>query len=338
MTSPYFETANNTAPAGLRAGFFQSSDGYQLRYALCSAPQTIQCQGTVIILHGRNEAFEKYYETISDLSRRGFAVATMDWRGQGGSCRLLKDTERGHVRFFSDYVNDFEIFLDSIILENCPPPYYILAHSTGALIALEAHKTLQKHIRRMVLASPFLGLQRRIVSDKRLSTMAYFLASIGFGNYYAGKVPLHRSPKNFSGNRLTHDSARYLRNTTIIHDHPKLGIAGPTIQWIAQTLRAIHKINTQQFFDNYTIPTLMIVAGADRVVDSKTAIRFAQKLRSASVITIDGAYHELFQESDFYREQAWAAFDAFIPGSASKETQRSVLPSLASDPEMNAIK
>ena len=28
----------------------------------------------------------------------------------------------------------------------------------------------------------------------------------------------------------------------------------------------------------------------------------------------------MLQEADFYREQAWAAFDAFIPGSSQIET------------------
>ncbi|TIM62928.1 MAG: alpha/beta hydrolase, partial [Mesorhizobium sp.] len=34
-----------------------------------------------------------------------------------------------------------------------------------------------------------------------------------------------------------------------------------------------------------------------------------------SLLVIDGARHEILQETDFYREQFFAAFDAFIPGS-----------------------
>ena len=36
---------------------------------------------------------------------------------------------------------------------------------------------------------------------------------------------------------------------------------------------------------------------------------------SASLLTIDGARHEILQEADIYREQLLAAFDAFVPGS-----------------------
>lgn len=319
MTNPFFETENNKVPAGLQAGYFQSADGFELRYAICPYTEDTPRNGTVILLHGRNEAFEKYYETISDLNRRGFCVATMDWRGQGGSFRILKDAARGYVRKFSDYRSDFEIFLKTIIMPDCPPPYYILAHSTGALIALQSHEMLQSRIRRMVLVSPFLGLARSIFSDRQLRPLATLLASSGFGSRYAGKVPLQLPPESFDGNPLTHDQTRYLRNAAITRDHPQLGIAGPTIRWLAQTLNAIHSINNQQFYENFAIPTLFIVPGADRVVDGKAAMRLAEKLRSASLITIDGARHELLQESDFYREQVWAAFDAFIPGSNAPE-------------------
>ena len=49
---------------------------------------------------GRGEFIEKYFEVIADLRRRGFAVATMDWRGQGGSQRMLPNPRKGHVRYF----------------------------------------------------------------------------------------------------------------------------------------------------------------------------------------------------------------------------------------------
>jgi lysophospholipase len=32
-------------------------------------------------------------------------------------------------------------------------------------------------------------------------------------------------------------------------------------------------------------------------------------------VVIDGARHELLQEREGLREQVWAAFDAFVPGS-----------------------
>jgi Lysophospholipase len=40
---------------------------------------------------------------VRDLRDRGFAVAMIDWRGQGHSSRRLRDPRKGYVRDFSDF-------------------------------------------------------------------------------------------------------------------------------------------------------------------------------------------------------------------------------------------
>ena len=57
-------------------------------------------KGTVCVFGGRGEFIEKYFETISELRQRGFAVAIMDWRGQGHSSRQLPDRAQGACRRF----------------------------------------------------------------------------------------------------------------------------------------------------------------------------------------------------------------------------------------------
>lgn len=68
------------------------------------------------------------------------------------------------------------------------------------------------------------------------------------------------------------------------------------------------------------IPILIVAAGADQVVSNVAIERFARQLRVSSLLTVDGARHELLQEADFYREQFFAAFDAFIPGTDAPVT------------------
>jgi lysophospholipase len=41
---------------------------------------------------------------------------------------------------------------------------------------------------------------------------------------------------------------------------------------------------------------------------------FSTHLRAGAHLLIPGAQHELLMEQDRYRQQFWAAFDAFVPG------------------------
>ncbi|MFX8715876.1 alpha/beta hydrolase, partial [Acinetobacter baumannii] len=84
------------------------------------SPAGAEARGTVCVLQGRAEFIEKYYETVRDLLVRGFAVATLDWRGQGGSERH-RNSRRGHVNEFDEYGLDLAAFLNQVVLPSCPP-------------------------------------------------------------------------------------------------------------------------------------------------------------------------------------------------------------------------
>jgi lysophospholipase len=63
-----------------------------------------------------------------------------------------------------------------------------------------------------------------------------------------------------------------------------------------------------------TVPTLVIAAGADPIVDPKVVERFASRLKTGSALVLPAARHEIVMETDELREAFWSAFDAFIPG------------------------
>ena len=93
---------SNPVPEGARVGYFSTPDKVQLRYATFPKGQGA-AKGTICLVQGRTEFIEKYFETIADFQSRGFAVATFDWRGQGGSQRLIGNKRLGYVRRFDDY-------------------------------------------------------------------------------------------------------------------------------------------------------------------------------------------------------------------------------------------
>lgn len=312
MTELLVEIDENPIPEGVKADFVTTPDGKKLRYAIFPATGR-PLKGTVIILHGRNEFIEKYFETVRDLSARGFMVATYDSRGQGRSSRLVKDPHRGYVDSFDDYLSDLDCFFDKIVLPDCRAPFFILGHSTGSLVAILSSHNLVNRVRRMVLSAPLIrfGGQR---SENMIRFIAGTLNAFGLGSMYVTGGRAWAKPQPFDGNVLTSDRRRYERNQAIIARAPDLAIGGPTAAWIGAALRAMDEIAKPEFLDSVHVPILMIAAGADKVVSTPATEAIARRMHGAGLLTIDGAQHEILQESDYLREQFLASFDAFVPG------------------------
>lgn len=311
MPDLLYETPDNPIPEGAAAEMLTTADGKRLRCARFPASGR-PLKGTVIIIPGRNECIEKYYETARDLSERGFGSVTFDLRGQGGSDRLIRDPHRGYVYDFDDYVSDLEPFFEQIVLPDCRGPYFVLAHSTGSLIAMRAAPLMTNRVQRMVLSAPLLGFAGTPLAKAR--RYASFYSAIGLGKRYLGGTKGPYEPSPFAGNTLTSDPVRYARTTAIYERHPELALGGPTAAWIRAVCLAIERVEDPDFVAAFNVPTLIVAAGSDQVVDNAATDAFAARLRVGSLITIDGARHEILQEADFFRQQFLAAFDAFIPG------------------------
>ena len=59
---------------------------------------------------------------------------------------------------FSQYQIDLETFISEVVLPDCPPPVFALAHSMGATILLRAAFAGHRWFDRMVLLAPMIAL------------------------------------------------------------------------------------------------------------------------------------------------------------------------------------
>jgi len=272
--------------------------------------------GTIILLKGRCEFIEKYFEVIGELIDRGFCVAALDWRGQGGSERLIKGNPRkGHIDDMDSYVEDLVSLLDFLETTNCPKPYFCLAHSTGGQVLIRAAPIIADRVTRAVTTAPFLEFARYRLSKPFIFGLASTLTYAGLGELYApgtGRKPPCSEP--FEGNVLSADRRRYERTAALVNTHDELAIGGPTISWVYAALKSAREIGTLAFLSRIRLPILMLTASEDKVVSSKAAVELAIVARTISQLSVPGARHEILMERDEIREQFWAAFDAFIPG------------------------
>jgi len=302
----------NPIPEDVVSGTIKTPDGAELRFARWAPPSGRK--GTVCVFTGRGESIEKYFETVRDLRDRGFAVAMIDWRGQGHSSRKLRDHRKGYVRDFADFEIDVESFVQQIVLPDCPPPYYALAHSMGGAVMLRVAHAGKRWFDRMVLSAPMIDLPGRAMSFPARALVRLMRLTGQGGNYVPGGSDALTGTTPFAGNRLTSDPVRYARNAAIYEEDPTLGIGSPTVAWADTAFKAMRGFREASYPVKIRQPILMMAASQDQVVSTPAIEEFAYHLRGGAHLVIAGARHEILQEQDRYRQQFWAAFDAFVPG------------------------
>jgi lysophospholipase len=302
----------NPVPEEAVTGMLKTPDGRALRFARFAPPPGRR--GTVCVFQGRTEFIEKYFETVRDLRRRGFAVATLDWRGQGLSHRALDDPRKGHVTDFAEFATDLETFMREVVLPDCPPPLFALAHSMGAAVLIRAAFQGHRWFDRIVLSAPMIeltGIRMPFLAKRSMTLMR--LAGLG-PTYVPGGDSQVEQTKPFPGNRLTSDPVRYARNAAVLEAEPALGLGSPTVGWASAAFRAMEEFADPKYPASIRHPLLLVAAGSDAIVSTPATEEFAIRLRTGSHLILPGAKHELLMEQDRLRSQFWAAFDAFVPG------------------------
>ena len=306
-------TPDNPVPEGLDAREVVTKDGVGLRAAHLRGRGG---KGTVVIVCGRGDFIERYFETINDLAARGYGVAIFDFRDQGGSARRNRNFYRDRIRRFAEYDADLTAVMNQMVLPDCLPPYYALGHSTGGLVVLRALKR-RIWFERAVLSAPLLGLRRGAWPKFAVRVLPTLMTALGLGSVFVpGQARRPLRAEDFLDNPLTSDKKRFLRSTAILEQEPRLGLGGATFGWIGAALDSLRDIDSLRKPGAVRIPVLIVAAGRDRVVDTGAARRFATDSERLAFVSIGEARHDLLSEVNEVREQFLAAFDSFLEGGA----------------------
>jgi pimeloyl-ACP methyl ester carboxylesterase len=141
--------------------FFIDAGGVRLRAARFDADRPA---AICLLLNGQTEFIEKYFEVIDELRGRGLSLVTFDWRGQGGSDRLLPDPRKAHITDFTDYDRDLEAVLRQTVLPLSAQhglPVIAMAHSMGGEILIRRLHDVQTEFAAAILCAPMLRINPR---------------------------------------------------------------------------------------------------------------------------------------------------------------------------------
>ena len=266
--------AANPVPEGAVSGELKTADNVRVRFARWSplAPR----RGTVCIFPGRAETIEEYFEVVAELRIRGFAVAALDWRGQGGSQRALRDPRKGHVWSFDEYQKDLEVFIREVVLPDCPPPLFGSGPFHGG-----RHPAGNVPARRPLVrpAGADLADDRARAGPLAASCAG---ASCGWPGSQAWAAPMYpaaaRSPPR--AGRFVGNPSRPIRCVTSARlrsskSVPELGVGSPTVGWTDAAFRIMRRFADPVYPASLRQPMLIVGAGEDNVVLTPSVARFA---------------------------------------------------------------
>jgi lysophospholipase len=287
--------------------------GATLRAARFPAAPEAAAKGVCVLLNGQTEFIEKYFEVIDELRGRGFAVATMDWRGQGGSGRVLDDHRKGFVTDFAEYDEDLETLLNWVVMPMLAPGEkpYALAHSMGAHNLLRTLARTPERFAAGVLNAPMIAISFRGQREFLVRAVTWLQRWRGHGGDWVWGMQ-DRDPHKvtFATQMVTSDPQRFERTQMLLREHPDLRLAGATWAWLAAALTSMDWLKAQA--EKITTPLLVIGAGADRICITSETKAFAARMPNAEYLEIADAGHEVLMERNEIRARFWAAFDAFI--------------------------
>lgn len=235
-------------------------------------------RASLLVVHGLAEHGGRY----EDFGRRmaGFGVSTyaLDLRGHGQS-----DGRRGHADRFELLLQDVERFRRQV--QGCLPnqmPSFILGHSMGGLIASRYIEEYETSFRGAIITSPWLATAMAV---PRWKTMAASML-----NKILPALPIDAAVDE---QYLSHDPIVVTRYKDDPLVHGKI-----TPRLYAEASMAMGLVMSRS--ERIRIPVLMLLAGDDRIVDTKRSEMFAKSLKSPDVTVqvLPGYYHEVLNDHD----------------------------------------
>lgn len=256
-------------------------------------------RAVVLMVHGLGEHASRYGHVARHLLDWGFAVRAYDQRGHGesGGARGVLPNETALLDDLAEVVDDTRLrsqrlphAIRAADASEQPPsphlPLILLGHSMGGLVASQFVALKVRPVEGLVMSSPALDAGLNGLHKLLLAVSARLAPNLCVSNGLDARYISHDElvVKKYLADRRVHNKISARLGQFI-------ATAGPA------TVAAAARWST---------PTLLMYAGADRLVSPAGSRAFAENAASSpdvkpgTVTTkcFDGLYHEIFNEAD----------------------------------------
>ena len=255
---------------------FTASDGSNIALQDWPLPEGVKLRGVVLLVHGLGEHAGRYGHVARRLNEWGFAVRGYDQYGHGES-----DGVRGTLPTTMRLLDDLGDVIESTRARMEPGlPLVLLGQSLGGLVAACQVALRDPAVEGLVLSSPALDAGLNSFQRLLLAMLPRLAPNLTVAN---GVHP----------GFLSHDPhvADAYKADAGVHDR----VSGRLARFIADGGPLVVSGAAQ-----WKVPTLLMYAGADKVVDPGGSRAFAAAAPGQVVTTrcFDGLFHEIFNELD----------------------------------------
>ena len=263
-------------PTESRLSTFTATDGDNVIIQDWPIDPSATLRGVVIVVHGLGEHAGRYDHVARQLNTWGFAVRGYDQCGHGES-----NGAPGSLPSDTRLLDDLADIVDST-RARMPKglPLIVLGHSMGGLVAGRFVSLGLRKVDGLVMSSPAL--------DAGMNAFQKFLVS-----FLPKIAPDLRVGNGVKPQFISHDPAvvAAYKADPLVHDRISARLARFIAEAGPKTLEAAAQ---------WTVPTLLLYAGDDRLINPDGSRAFAARAPKNVVTTqcFDGLYHEIFNELD----------------------------------------
>jgi alpha-beta hydrolase superfamily lysophospholipase len=255
---------------------FTASDGENLAVQDWPVAEGIRQRGLILLVHGLGEHAGRYDAVAQRLNGWGYSVRGYDQYGHGES-----GGRRGGLTAPGRLVDDLADVAESTRAKLAGRlPLVVLGHSMGGLVAAAFAQDHRSQLDALVLSSPALAIRATPVRRLLLRTLPRIVPNLRVGN-------------GLDARWLSHEPAvvAAYRADPLVHDRMSARLGQFITEAGARVLAAA---------PGWSVPTLLLYAGDDRLVDPAGSRAFAAAAPRAVVRSrcFEGAYHEIFNEAD----------------------------------------
>ncbi|MEO7107584.1 MAG: lysophospholipase [Rhodoferax sp.] len=255
---------------------FTASDGDNVIAQDWPLDPDVKLRGVVIVVHGLGEHAGRYDHVAEQLNAWGFAVRGYDQCGHGES-----GGARGSLPSDTRLLDDLADMVDSI-RSRTPKgtPVILLGHSMGGLVVGRFVSLGLRKVDGLVMSSPALDVGMNAFQKFLISVLLKIAPDLRVGNGVKPQFISHDPAvvAKYKADRLVHDRISARLANFIASEGPR----------------------TLELAPKWTVPTLLLYAGDDRLLNPEGSRTFAA-MAPKDVVTsqcFENMYHEIFNEQD----------------------------------------